>query len=106
MSPGRSGLAAYAVELARAPVPSPFVPPPAYTPVGEAGELLGLLAWCVTAAGVAGLLIVGIQMAVQLNRGTPGEGAEYFRGLVMVAFACVLGASAGPLVMFFGDLGL
>lgn len=107
MSPGRPGLAAYAVELARAPVPSPFVPPPAYTPVGgEAGELLGLLAWCVSAAGVAGLLIVGIQMAIQLNRGTPGEEAEYFRGLVVVALACVLGASAGPLVTFFGDLGL
>ncbi|MEH1028381.1 hypothetical protein ACWD6L_14930 [Micromonospora profundi] len=93
-------------ESIRAADPSPFVPPPGYTPVTEANDLLGLLAWCVTAAAIAGLIIVGIQMALQLNRGTPGEGAEHFRGLAVVALACVLGASAGPLVSFFGDLGL
>ncbi|MEU4569462.1 hypothetical protein [Micromonospora sp. NPDC023956] len=86
-----------------------FDPPPAYNPAGgnaSADALLNLLAWCVTAAGVAGLIIVGTMMALQLNRGMPGEESDHFRGLVFVAFACVLGASAGPLVTYFGDLGL
>lgn len=45
-------------------------------------------------------------MAIQLNRGVPGEMSDHFRGAVFVAMGCVLGATAGPLVMFFGDLGL
>jgi hypothetical protein len=84
-------------------------PIPTFNPLSggsEAMDLLNLIAWCVSAAGVGGLLIVGIQMAIQMNRGTPGEEADHFRGLVMVALACVVGATAGPVVQIFGDLGL
>ncbi|MFY1682936.1 hypothetical protein [Micromonospora sp.] len=107
-----SGYGIVAAFLARAPAaaPSPlpaFQPPPPYNPAGGAADdLLNLLAWGVSAAGVAGLLILGISMAIQLNRGVPGEMSDHFRGAVFVAMGCVLGATAGPLVMFFGDLGL
>ncbi|MFJ6197327.1 hypothetical protein [Micromonospora sp. NPDC092111] len=95
-------------EIGAAPSPlPPFRPLPAYNPTGGAADdLLNLLAWCVSAAGVAGLLVVGMLLTIQLNRGTPGESSDHFRGLVFVALGCVLGASAGPLVTFFGDLGL
>lgn len=73
----------------------PFDPTPK-----EATELLGYLAWSVTAAAVAGLMVVGIQMSLQLRRGEMGEGATYFRGAVFVLGACVLGVTAGPLVEF------
>ncbi|GLY24668.1 hypothetical protein [Micromonospora sp. NBRC 101691] len=89
-------------------VPS-FAPPPVYDPAGGnayANGLLDLLAWCVTAAGVAGLIIVGIMMTIQFNRGVPGDESDHFRGLTIVLLACVLGAAAGPLVTYFGDLGL
>lgn len=78
----------------------------AYTPTSDAGDILGILSWCVTAAGVAGLLIVGLQMALQLRRGEMGEGATYFRGVFYVALACVIAATVGPLVTFVGDLSL
>ncbi|MGW5640715.1 hypothetical protein [Streptomyces sp. NPDC003832] len=78
----------------------------AYTPPAGAGEILGLLAWCATAAGVAGLLIVGINMALQLNRGDPGEGSSHFRGVFFVTLGCLVASSAGPLVAFLGDLSL
>ncbi|MER7167826.1 hypothetical protein ABT336_17370 [Micromonospora sp. NPDC000207] len=73
---------------------------------GEAADILGLLAWCMTAAAVGGLIITGMQMAIQLNRGTAAENSEYFRAVAMIFFACLIGASAGPLVTWFGDLGL
>ncbi|WP_428964162.1 hypothetical protein [Micromonospora fluostatini] len=85
------------------------VPPGQFNPLagdGEALDLLNLLAWCMTAAAVGGLIIVGIQMAIQLNRGTPGEESDHFRGLAFIALACILGAAAGPIVSIFGDLGL
>ncbi|GAB3806222.1 hypothetical protein [Micromonospora zhanjiangensis] len=63
-------------------------------------SLLNLLAWCVSAAGVTGLLITGLNLAMQLRRGEPGEFGEHWRGLVMVGAACLLGAVAGPLVEF------
>ncbi|MFI9644105.1 hypothetical protein ACIG87_29315 [Micromonospora sp. NPDC051925] len=86
----------------------PVAPLPQYNPLDSGGlePLLNLLAWSVTAASVAGLMIVGISMALQLNRGTPGEESEHFRGFTVVVLSCVLGASAGPLVTWFGDLGL
>ncbi|WP_434741221.1 hypothetical protein [Micromonospora sp. SH-82] len=71
-----------------------------------AADILGLLAWCMTAAAVGGLIITGMQMAIQLNRGTAAENSEYFRSVAMIFFACLIGASAGPLVTWFGDLGL
>ncbi|MEV6133673.1 hypothetical protein AB0M05_43885 [Streptomyces violaceusniger] len=59
--------------------------------------LLAYLAWAVTATAVAGLIVIGIQMAMRLRR---GEGAEYYREGIIVAVACVLGVAAGPLVEF------
>ncbi|MBU6535506.1 hypothetical protein [Streptomyces mayonensis] len=78
----------------------------AYTPTSDAGYILGVLAWCVSAAGVAGLLIVGMQMALQLRRGEMGEGATYFRGVFFVALACGIATTVGPLLTFLGDLSL
>lgn len=78
----------------------------AYTPTGDAGTLLGLLAWCVSAGGVFGLIVIGITMAVQLNRGDPGEGSAHFRSLFFVMLACLVGTTAGPLVAALGDLSL
>ncbi|MEU9557199.1 hypothetical protein [Streptomyces fumanus] len=77
-----------------------------YTPPVEAHTILNTLAWCVTAGGVFGLLVVGINMAVQINRGEPGEGSAHFRGAFIVAIACLIGTTAGPLVSFLGDLSL
>jgi len=62
-----------------------------------ADDLIAYLAWAVTACAVAGLLVIGIQMAMQFQR---GEGATYYRGGTIVAVACVIGATAGPLVEF------
>ena len=68
-------------------------------------NILNLLAWCVSAAAVLGVLVTGINMAVQLNRGVPGEGAEHWRGGVTVIIACLLGATAGPIVQFLNFTG-
>ncbi|MCA2211836.1 hypothetical protein [Jidongwangia harbinensis] len=77
----------------------------AYQPAMGSSEdplkyLLNILAWAVTAASVAGLIITGINMALQLRRGEPGEFSEHWRGLVYVGSACMLGLTAGPLVQF------
>ncbi|MFI2350836.1 hypothetical protein ACH492_28170 [Streptomyces sp. NPDC019443] len=77
-----------------------------FTPGPEADELLGILAWCSSAAGVAGVITVGMMMALQLRRGDPGEGGEHFRGLFFVMLACVLASTAGPIVNFLGPLSL
>ncbi|MFF7987731.1 hypothetical protein ACFZDK_53350 [Streptomyces sp. NPDC007901] len=69
--------------------------------IGHSGSyLLNLLAWCVSAAAVAGVLVVGTQMALQLRRGEMGEGATYFRGLVIILGACVLAISSWSIVGF------
>jgi len=80
--------------------PDDFGPKGSFDPNPEVGELLGYLTWMVTAASVAGLIVVGVQMAMQLRRGEMGEGATYFRGGFFAIGACVLGLSAGPLVNF------
>ena len=77
-----------------------------FDPGADADFLLNLLAWCASAAGVAGVVIVGIQLALQLRRGEPGEGSSYFRGLVIVVFACLMATTAGPVVSFLGPLTL
>ena len=78
-----------------------FAPDGGFDPAAHHGlDLLNLLGWCVSAAAVAGLMIVGIQMALQLRRGEMGEGSTHFRGLVFVLGACVIGTSAGPIVAF------
>jgi len=77
-----------------------------YTPSAGAHTIINTLAWCATAAGVFGLMVVGINMAIQLNRGDPGEGGTHFRGVFFVALACLIAMTAGPLVTFLGDLSL
>ncbi|MFF6781852.1 hypothetical protein [Streptomyces sp. NPDC012510] len=73
----------------------------AYTPPAETtkglDQVLGYIAWLVTAAGVAGLLIVGSRMAVALKT---GNAEEHLREYLIVLGACVIGACAGPIVTF------
>lgn len=78
----------------------------AWDPGGDGGLIINVLSWSASACGVAGLIIVGLQMALQLRRGEPGEGGEYFRGVFFVVVGCVLATTAGPLVKFLGDLAL
>ncbi|MFF2216788.1 hypothetical protein [Streptomyces antibioticus] len=77
-----------------------------FDPGADADFLLGLLAWCGTAAGVAGVIIVGTLMALQLRHGVPGEQAEHLRGLFFVLLASVIVSTAGPVVAFLGPLTL
>ncbi|MEV0036456.1 hypothetical protein [Streptomyces sp. NPDC050804] len=77
-----------------------------FDPGADADFLLGLLAWCGTAAGVGGVITVGSLMALQLRHGIPGEKAEHLRALFFVLMASVLVATAGPLVAFLGPLTL
>jgi hypothetical protein len=65
-------------------------------------DILGLLAWCASAAGVAGLLFTGTLMALQLRRGEPGEHAVHLRGVYYVLVASVLATTAGPIIHFLG----
>ncbi|WP_089102046.1 hypothetical protein [Streptomyces hyaluromycini] len=78
----------------------------AFDPGPDAGTILDVIAWCASAAGVGGLIIVGINMAIQMRRGDPGEGGEHFRGVLFIAIACVIASTAGPLIAFLGDLSL
>ncbi|MFE9685396.1 hypothetical protein [Streptomyces sp. NPDC006285] len=77
------------------------VPKPPRQAPGELGKavdtVLGIAAWAGTAAGVAGVLVTGIMMAVSVKR---GEGSEHFSRLGMVLGGCVLVATASPLVAF------
>jgi hypothetical protein len=77
-----------------------------WTPDPAGLEVLGFLAWLATAAGVGGLIITGMLMAVQLRRGEPGENGEFFRSFFFVILASLLAATAGPIVQFLGVLGL
>jgi hypothetical protein len=70
-------------------------PPAAVT--NELNYVLGIIAWLATAAGVMGLLIVGIRMAVSLRA---GQGQEHLVQFATVLAACVIAATAGPLVNF------
>jgi hypothetical protein len=64
---------------------------------GPLDTVLGWIAWLVTAAGVAGLLIVGTRMALAVRT---GDGEEHLSQFLTVMGACVIGATAGPLVSF------
>ncbi|MFH8470977.1 hypothetical protein [Streptomyces sp. NPDC017991] len=77
-----------------------------FDPGPDADFILGLLAWCGTAAGVGGVIVVGTMMALQLRQGLPGEKAEHVRGLFFVLMSCVLVSTAGPIVAFLGPLGI
>ncbi|MET7761880.1 hypothetical protein ABZS71_07535 [Streptomyces sp. NPDC005393] len=60
-------------------------------------QILGYMAWLASAAGVMGLLIVGMRMAVSLRQ---GEGQEHLVQFATVMGACVIAATAGPVVNF------
>ncbi|MEV8335920.1 hypothetical protein OG211_20245 [Streptomyces niveus] len=77
-----------------------FGPKGQFDPNPQAGVLLEYLAWSVSAAAVAGVMFIGVQMAMQLRHGEMGAGTTHFRGLVLVMVACILCISAGPLVEF------
>ncbi|MFE2249830.1 hypothetical protein [Streptomyces lavendulae] len=65
---------------------------------GPLDQVLGWMAWLVTAAGVLGVLLVGSRMAIALRS---GNGDEHLTQLATVLGACIIGATAGPLVAFF-----
>ncbi|MET8857624.1 hypothetical protein [Streptomyces sp. NPDC004579] len=64
---------------------------------GQLDYVLGIIAWLVTAAGVAGLMMVGSRMALAVKS---GEFEEHLNQFLMVLGACVIGATAGPIVGF------
>jgi hypothetical protein len=70
-------------------------PPPGVTK--ELDYVLNMIAWLVTAAGVAGLLIVGTRMALAVKS---GDAEEHLSQFLIVLGACVIGATAGPIVGF------
>ncbi|MFK3978838.1 hypothetical protein ACI2K4_00530 [Micromonospora sp. NPDC050397] len=94
--------------VAPSPPPLPEISP--YNPAGALRvdgngksaqlNLLNVLAWCVSAAGVAGLLLVGMQMALQVRRGVPGAMAELRQEATIVAIACILAMTVGPIIAF------
>ncbi|MFJ4633955.1 hypothetical protein [Streptomyces sp. NPDC088847] len=77
-----------------------------FDPGPEADQVLGILGWCASAAGVAGVITVGTKMALQLRHGEPGEGVSHFRGMAIVFGACILASTAGPIISFLGPLGI
>ncbi|MGK3944971.1 hypothetical protein [Streptomyces sp. RP5T] len=67
--------------------------------LGDAVQVvLGIAGWAGTAAGVAGIMVTGIMMAVSVKR---GEGSEHLSRLGMVLGGCILVAAAGPTIAFF-----
>ena len=85
-----------AAVILAADVPKPGMnAPPELT--SKVNDVLGIVAWAGTAAGVAGVLITGAMMAISMRR---GEGSEHMGRLGMVLGGCVLVATAGPLVSF------
>ncbi|MFD7548340.1 hypothetical protein [Streptomyces sp. NPDC059816] len=75
----------------------PLAGPPASV-TGPLNDVLGMVAWVATAAGVMGVLIVGMRMAISLRH---GDGQEHLVQFSVVMGACILAASAGPLVSLF-----
>ncbi|AVH57136.1 MULTISPECIES: hypothetical protein [Streptomyces] len=84
------------IYLADGKVPNPARDAPGAL-TGKVDDVLGILAWAGTAAGVAGVLITGAMMAISMRR---GEGSEHMGRLGMVLGGCVLVATAGPVVTF------
>ncbi|WP_225854589.1 hypothetical protein [Micromonospora sp. ALFpr18c] len=92
-------------------MPPPVFPEPSISPFNPLAQngayqkpalvnLLNVLAWCVSAAGVGGLLFIGTQMALQVRLGYPGRSAELRQEVIIVAVACIIAAAVGPIVMF------
>ncbi|MFI9028570.1 hypothetical protein [Streptomyces sp. NPDC053560] len=70
--------------------------PPDYV-TNPINQVMGYAAWVATAAGVMGLLIVGAKMALSIRH---GEGQEHMVQLGTVLGACIIAATAGPIVNF------
>jgi ribose/xylose/arabinose/galactoside ABC-type transport system permease subunit len=79
-----------------AAVPNPGRDAPAEL-TNKVDLVLGVVAWAGTAAGVAGVLVVGAMMAISVKR---GESSEHMSRLGMVLGGCVLVSTAGPLINF------
>jgi len=88
------------------PMPGPSPVPPVFNPgtgsappalVAQAQLILDVIAWSATSACVAGVLITAALMAVSHHR---GMGSEHFMSLGKVMAACVLVATAGPIVQW------
>ena len=84
----------HGLQSASPPNPGTGTPPPGFDKVNL---ILKWLAWLVAAACVAGILIVGGQMALRHQR---GEGGQHVAGLAWVLAACVLVAAASGIVGF------
>ncbi|MBL6279644.1 hypothetical protein JMF97_26160 [Micromonospora fiedleri] len=65
-------------------------------------QVLSLIAWGGTAAGVVGILITGAVMAISHKR---GESSEHMSRLGMVLGGCILVATAGPIVSWVFGTG-
>ncbi|MET8094599.1 hypothetical protein [Micromonospora sp. NPDC005220] len=65
-------------------------------------QLLTLMAWCVSAAAVVGLLLTGMTLASQLRRGSLEERTEYTKQIAFVMAACLLATTVGPIVEALG----
>jgi hypothetical protein len=59
--------------------------------------LMDIIAWTATSACVVGIAITAAMMAISHHRGT---GSEHFASLGRVLAACILVATAGPIVQF------
>ncbi|MGW6015960.1 hypothetical protein [Streptomyces sp. NPDC055210] len=81
-------------------------PPATFDPGVEADGLLSILAWATSAAGVAGFIITGMLLALQLRHGEFGANATLGRGLFFVFLGCILATTAGPIIAFLGPLTL
>lgn len=81
---------------------APYDPESAKSSNGKSAQmnLLNVVAWCVTAAGVTGLIVVGMQMALQIRRGVPGALAEIRQEIIIVAASCILAMTVGPVVSY------
>lgn len=92
--------------LSQVILPSGNKPAPVYNPgTGQAPQnlvsqvhlLMDIVGWTATSACVVGIAIVAAMMAISHHRGT---GSEHYSSLGRVLAACVLIATAGPIVQF------
>ncbi|WP_331460989.1 hypothetical protein [Micromonospora tarapacensis] len=68
-------------------------------------KLLDFMAWLVSAAAVAGLLITAATLASQVRRGALEERTEYVKHLAFVLTACLLATTAGPIIAWLDITG-
>ncbi|RSM96375.1 hypothetical protein DMH25_31765 [Streptomyces sp. WAC 01325] len=77
-----------------------------FDPGADGTDVLGVLAWCASAAGVGGVIVTGTLMALQLRHGEMGADTAHLRSMFYILVGCVVSATAGPLVEALGPLGL